>query len=229
MDKLGLETLKRMEKVSFYNKWLIKKVRQYLSGDILEIGAGIGNMTELLAKYGTVVATDIEKYYISKTKKRLKRKVLVGFGDAEAGKFFFKNKKFDVVISFNVLEHINDDQKAIDNMAAKLKAGGKLIILTPAHRLLFGSLDKNLGHFRRYAKFEIAEKFKNANLDVAEIRYLNWFGAIGWFVNSRLLRRKLLPSKQLSAFAMLAKPFLFLERFLEPPFGLSVLVVGIKK
>ena len=227
-DKIGHETLKRMEKVGFYNKWLIKKVAKYLSGDILEIGCGIGNMTEILSGYGDVTATDIEKYYIARTKKRMKKRVSVGFGDAETGKFFFKNKKFDVVVNFNVLEHIKNDEKAISIMERKLRKGGKLIIVTPAHKFLLGSLDKNLGHHRRYSKKEIRSKFKKAGLSVVELKYLNWFGALGWFLNSRILRRKVLPSNQLGLFAFLSKHLLFLEKFISPLFGLSVLIVGEK-
>lgn len=229
MDKVGVETLKRMERVSFYNKWLIKSVEKYLGGAILEIGCGIGNMTELLVGYGEVTATDIDKYYIARTKKRLKKKARVGFGDIEAGEFFFGNEKFDVLINFNVLEHIDNDQKAINNMVSKLKKGGKLVIITPAHMALFGSLDKNLGHYRRYRKAEIGRKFERAGLRVIESRYLNWFGAVGWFVNSRILRRKLLPSSQLGLFNLISRPFLFLERFASAPFGLSVLIVGEKR
>jgi len=228
MDKVGLETLKRMEKVSFYNRWLVDRVKRHLTGDILEIGCGIGNMTGILVNYGQVTATDIEKYYIARTKKRMRRKARAGFGDVQTGKFFFGQKKFDTVVNFNVLEHIKEDDQAIKNMTTKLKKGGKLIIVTPAHIFLFGSLDKNLGHFRRYKKKDIVEKFKKAGLKVIDIKYLNWFGAIGWFINSRILRRKVLPSKQLGLFNLVSRPLLFLERFISPPFGLSVLIVGEK-
>lgn len=223
-----METLRRMEKVVFYNRWLIAKVAKYLAGEILEIGCGIGNMTELMLPYGKVVATDIDKYYLAKTKKIVKRKAVVGFGDVESGRFFFGHKKFDTVVSFNVLEHIKDDQNALKNIAKHLKKNGKLVVVTPAHKVLCGSLDKNLGHFRRYTKAEISKKFQNAGLAVVEARYLNWFGALGWFVNSKILRRKILPSKQLRLFALLSRPFLFFERFISPPFGLSVLIVGEK-
>lgn len=228
MDKIGIETLKRMEKVGFYNKWLINQVSNHLSGEILEIGCGIGNMTELLVDFGKVTATDIEKYYISKTKKRMKKRVLTGYGDAETNKFFFKNKKFDTVINFNVLEHIKDDQKALNNMSSKLKKDGKLVIVTPAHKALFGTLDKNLEHYRRYEKKDIKVKFEQAGLKVEELKYINWFGAVGWFINSKILRRKILPSKQLGVFALISRPFLFFEKYMSPPFGLSVLIVGKK-
>jgi 2-polyprenyl-3-methyl-5-hydroxy-6-metoxy-1,4-benzoquinol methylase len=229
MDKVGVETLKRMEKISFYNEWLVGNVKKYLGGEILEIGCGIGNMTEILIKYGNVTATDYDKYYIANAKKRLKNKVKVGFGDAETGKFFFKNRKFDVVINFNVLEHIKNDEAAIENMGNVLKKGGKLAIVTPAHKILFGTLDKNLDHYRRYSKDDISEKFVKAGFAVAEVKYLNWFGALGWFVNSRILHRRILPSKQLGIFGKIARPFLFLEKYVSPPFGLSVLIVGVKK
>lgn len=227
MDEVGERTLKIMETASWYNNWLFSMIKPYLKGEILEIGAGIGSFTHFLSKSGEVTAIDLNPEYIERLQKLIGKKV--GFGDIERGKYFFKNKKFDSVICLNVLEHIREGREALSNMNKLLKPRGRLILLVPAHQEAFGSLDKDLGHFRRYSKKQLLEELVNSGFKVYRLRYLNWLGAIGWFVNARILKRKLLPKNQLTIFDKLARPFLIVEKFIEPPFGLSLLVIAEKK
>src|SRR4030066_1845318 len=99
MDEVGEYTLQIMRLASWYNNWLFSAVEPYLGKEILEVGAGIGNLTALLSKKGQVTAIDINQSYVSDLKKRLKR-VDIGYGDAEKGRFFFKNRLFDTIICF---------------------------------------------------------------------------------------------------------------------------------
>ena len=226
MDLVGVRTLEIMNQAPWYNKWLFSKVRPYLSGDILEAGAGIGNMTKLFAKCGKITAIDYDADYI----KILKNKgYKAGFGDIEKGRFFFGDRKFDSIVSTNVLEHIRDDKKALDNLSRRLKPKGKLVILVPAHMWAYGEMDRALGHYRRYRVRGLAKAFEKRNLKIVEARYLNWFGVFGWMVSGRVLRRKVIPSSQLKFFSKIAPTLLHLEDHVRFPFGLSVLVVGEKK
>ncbi len=216
--KTGEQTLEIMNKATWYNNWLLMQIAKYLKGDILEVGAGIGNFTSKLSKYGEVTAIDYDSGYKN-----------ANYGDIENGKYFFKNKKFDSIVCMNVLEHIKDDKKALLNMFNLLNPGGKLILLVPAYMEAYGRMDKELGHFRRYSKGQVVTKLINSKFLIINSSYLNWLGLIGWFVNARLLRRRIIPEGQLGLFDKLARPFLMLEDFIRPPFGLSVLVVGEKR
>lgn len=227
MESIGRNTLEIMKTADWYNRWLFSFVKPYLAGEVLEVGAGIGNFTRLLKEANTVVAIDIEETYVKKLKK-LKGNVLVGLGDIEKGRYFFDKRLFDSLVCLNVLEHIKDDKKALMNMYKLLKPGGRLILLVPAHELFYGGLDKELGHFRRYSKKELVEKIKKVGFDVERARYLNWLGGLGWFFNARVLKRKILPKNQLALFDKLSGPILLVEKVIEPPFGLSVFVVAIK-
>lgn len=228
MDTVGKYILHVMKFAGWYNNWLFSLIEPHLSGDILEVGAGIGNFTPFLAKKGEVVAIDINEDYLADLKKLVGKKVKVGLGDVEKGKYFFKKKIFDSVVCLNVLEHIGADKKAIRNMYELLKPGGKLILLVPAHRALFGILDENLGHKRRYTKNQLVKKVALAGFVFKDARYLNLLGSLGWYVNSKVLKRKILPLRQLKVFDKLSRPLLSLEKKMEPPFGLSVLAIAIK-
>ena len=228
MDEVGHITLKRMEKVQFYNNWLFSFIKPHINAPILEVGCGIGVFTKKLTDIGDTHAIDIHKYYISKTKKAAP-KATVGKGDIEKGQLFFKQKKFNTIINLNVLEHIKDDKKALKNMNKLLKPKGKLILLTPAHKYAFSPLDKNLGHYRRYTKKELSQKFIDAGFDIETVRYLNVIGLFGWFLNGKILRRKVIPTSSLKIFRIISAPFLFIEKLLPIPFGLSIFIVGVKK
>jgi len=224
MDKVGKDTLLEMRNAAWYNKWVYDYFRKYLRGDILEIGCGIGNFVEYLVKSGKLTSIDIKNEYISKLKREYKD-VQFGYGDIENNKFFFKKGRFDSIISLNVFEHIEDDQKALKNTYDLLKPQGHFSILVPAHKLLFSHFDKELGHFRRYSVSGLRKKLKQAGFKTVEIRYLNWWAAIGWLVFVKILRVNKMPSAPVGIFDMFGKYFLLIEKYIKFPFGLSVVAV----
>lgn len=228
MDKTGKETLKIMKTVGWYNNWLFSHVSPFLKGKIFEVGAGIGNFTELLAEKGEVWAIDVEKDYINSLEARYGKRIRVGYGDIEKGNYFFKRQNFDTVVCMNVLEHIEDDDRAVKNIYNLLTEGGKLLLLVPAHWFALGTLDKNLGHFRRYSKNELAEKLDKAGFEIKNMRFLNFIGIWGWFLNSRILKKPTLTKNQLKIFNSFSRPFLFIEKYIEAPLGLSILAVAQK-
>jgi hypothetical protein len=93
---------------------------------------------------------------------------------------------------------------------------------------LFGPVDVNQGHFRRYTKRDLAFKLGEAGFEAQEIYYKNVLGLVGWFLNSRLLRRRILPHRQVVMFDYLVPALALLERFLPRPAGMSLVAVGRK-
>lgn len=223
------ESLEIMKAVGHYNKWLFSTISPFVHGDILEIGAGIGTFTFPLTGLGNVTTVDNNPDCVAHARELLKETADVGFGDIETGKYFFGKRRFDSIVCLNVLEHIKDDLVALANMYALLKPQGRLILLVPSHKSLYGALDERYGHWRRYSKKPLAEKLRGVGFIIQEMRYLNWFGAIGWFVNGRILSRNTLPRGPLSIFDIISRPALLIERYLQPPFGISVLAIGEKR
>ena len=227
---IGEESLKIMAKASWYNRWLYSFVKPYLGKKILELGSGIGNFTELLADGKRFVdVSDIENKYLKKLRTRFKgKKVKVTRIDLGADNTKARTDYYDTVICLNVLEHIRKDGTALNLIYRSLKHSGRLVLLVPAHKMLFGSLDKNLKHYRRYSKKELVEKLTKSGFKIEKIRHLNFFGTLGWFLNSKILRRKIVSGSQVVLFDRLARPALLAEKVIKLPFGLSLFAVAKK-
>lgn len=229
MSKASQAALESMSQAVWYNQWTLKKFLPYLRGDILEVGCGIGNFTLSLAEYGEVWAIDINKEYIEETKRLIGNKAQIGFGDIERGKYFFGSQKFNSIVCLNVLEHIKDDNLAINNLYKLLKIEGTLILLIPSHQFLYGEIDKAIGHFRRYTELEISEKLKTAGFMILKHRRINFLGAIGWLLTGKIFREATVGYKKIKMFNSVAPFILPLEDLIEPPLATSILVIAKRK
>lgn len=221
-------TLESMSQAVWYNQWTLKKFLPYLRGEILEVGCGIGNFTLSLAEYRDVWAIDINKEYLKETKRLVRNKARIGFGDIERGKYFFGGQKFDSIVCLNVLEHIKDDNLALSNLFKLLKDEGTLTLLVPLHQFLYGNIDKAVGHFRRYTKLEILEKLKTAGFLILKHRRINFLGAIGWLLTGKIFREATVGYKKIKMFNLVAPFILPLEDLIEPPLATSILVIAKK-
>ena len=230
-DDIGRETLNRMSAVDAYNRWIIGEIMPWLGETVLEVGSGIGNMSQFFTVAKRLILTDIRDEYLDTLAERFRDHpaVTCEHYDLEGSAAHLRNRGVDTVIALNVLEHIRDDGHALGEIASLLVPGGRVILQLPAHPLLYGSLDINLDHFRRYTISGIRTKFKAAGLEPEKCWRFNMFGAFGWFLSSRVLRREILPTGQLSLFNRLTPAFVALERVLPVPFGLSIMAIGVKR
>ena len=135
--------------------------------------------------------------------------------------------RIDTVVCLNVLEHIEDDRATLADMYDLLQPGGRLVLLVPAFARLYGTLDEHLRHFRRYEKDELEGKVREAGFVLENLMYLNRPGIFGWWLNGKLLRRRVLPRSQLLAFKLLM-PLLEREKERPPSTGLSLVAIGRK-
>ena len=131
------------------------------------------------------------------------------------------------MVCLNVLEHIEDDVATLSGLYATLPPGARLVLIVPALARLFGTLDEHLGHFRRYEKAELERKIRDAGFTLEDCRFLNKPGVFGWYVNGRILRRRVLPRGQLSLFKLML-PLLRREETRPPDYGMSLLAIARK-
>ena len=236
MNNSGGRFLGELDKVSdvIYRPILekgLKKLCASKAGDsqILEIGSGIGSITTTLLKYGHVSATDINPDYVDHLNSRFSNKANFKSYLWDASKEDAQRAgSFDLLVSFNVLEHLADDDKALENWGKLIKDNGSMIILTPNYKWLFSSLDKAVSHFRRYSKKNLTTKVKNAGFEIIDVYYGNAFGILGWILNGLILKRTDLPSGQLKMYAFCKKLLWIFEKIVEKFCGLSVIVVAKK-
>jgi SAM-dependent methyltransferase len=213
-----------------YNRWLHERFEGHLGDRILEVGSGVGNQTRWFIDKERVVASDIESHYVRELKTNFggRSNVRIAgfrFPLSEADRADLLAERLDTIVCLNVLEHIEDDAGTLRDFAGVLPPGGRLALLVPAMPALYGSLDVNLRHFRRYDKEGLRRLVTGAGFEVGEIRYLNRPGVAGWWLNSRLLKRKVLPKRQLGTFRWLL-PLLRSEETSPPSFGMSLLVLA---
>jgi len=229
---VGHVTLARMGKLEPYNRWLADRFRGALGRRVLEIGAGFGNMTRQLLGRELVVASDLDPVALEYLRGAFRdepeaRIASYRFPVSGEQRAEIRALGIDTVVCLNVLEHIEDDAGTLADFFALLPSGGRVVLIVPALARLYGTLDEHLHHFRRYEKEELSEKLHAAGFVVEDCRFLNRLGIIGWYLNGKILRRKVLPSGQLAAFR-LALPLLRREETNPPSTGMSLLAVGRK-
>jgi len=220
------------EQAPRYNEWLLERIRPFLGTDVLEIGAGIGTFTLMLAQAPNVrrvLALEPDKHLAGTLVERTK-----GVGNIEVLEKPVEQltpelagDAVDSVVCLNVLEHIQDDRTALVRMAQCLRPGGSLFLLSPAHGLLFGEVDRAVHHQRRYSKAALALLLRDTGFVVETIRYVNPVGALGWLVSSRLLKVRDIPSSSLRIYEHLVPVLKFVDR-VPMPFGLSVWVRAVR-
>jgi SAM-dependent methyltransferase len=231
-DLAGAETLEIMQAAPRYNAWQFRRIAPYLGRRICEVGAGIGNMSALIhaGSPDMLVLADTDTYY---------REVLQGrFASDSAvvveeltlpdpgAKARFARYTLDTVVALNVIEHIAEDIDAMRSIGGMLRPGGRAVILVPALPALYGSLDRELGHVRRYTRRSLAERMRQAGLRVERTFYFNLIGTLGWWVNARVRRTPRIPISQLRFFDAMI-PVLSLEDHLPLPLGQSVIAIGV--
>ena len=223
----GLVTLRRMEALHRYNAWVGEMVTPHLGASVLEVGAGIGNMTRQLGGDREVVATDVEPRYLDHLRRYFQedRHVAIQRFDLADTESTEAPGPFASIVCLNVLEHIDDDRAALRRLHDRLEAGGRLVLVVPAHPCLYGEMDRAIHHYRRYRRDDLAAKLEETGYVVEEIGRFNALGVPGWFFNGRVLRRRTVPGIQARLNSWLV-PWLRIERRLGLPFGLSLLAVA---
>jgi len=217
-DEHGSEILARLNRAPRFTKWMADTIRPYLGERVLEIGAGIGNLTANLVPRTMYWASDINPHYLDRLKKLKQTRpyLEVQYTDASAGETF-PEEQFDTVICLNVVEHLEDDVKALRNIRAALERNGRGIILVPNGPGLYGSLDRVLGHYRRYTREQLKETCERAGFRVEKILKFNRIGAPGWWWNGRILRRKTFGFWQIKLLNTLLPVVRPIDRFLPFP------------
>ncbi|HQR33840.1 MAG TPA: class I SAM-dependent methyltransferase [Blastocatellia bacterium] len=224
-------TLNQLAELDRYNYWLYEQIADAVGRRVLEVGSGTGNITQFLCADGRqVMATDVVPAYRSELQRLFGDKSNVGVGTFDlmaAADPKMVADPFDTVVCLNVLEHIENDLFALEQMRDVLQPGGKLALLVPSHQFLYGEFDRAVGHFRRYGKRELIGKLKKAGFAVQETKYFSLLAALPWLINGRLLKRDYLPTGQANLANKLV-PLLRLEKLIGPPCGLSLIAIAQK-
>ncbi len=216
-------TLDNLDGAVNYAAWIVALMAPYLSGRILEVGAGHGTFTNLLARYGSVTATELSERAVALLEERYEGSDRVTVVHADE----LKESAFDTAVMVNVLEHIDDDVGALCKLRDDLRPGGHVLIYSPAFNALYSRFDAAVGHHRRYTKASLVRAMDDAGLEVVEARYVNAPGALAWYVVATRLGRRPTEGWSTRLYDRAAVPVARrVEQWITPPFGQSLLVVS---
>ena len=171
------------------------QIRRFVKGDVLEVGAGIGSNTQYLANgdVGRFVCLEPDP----QLRKRLEEQLSHETRNCEATcgtlATLPSDEKFDTIVYIDVLEHIEDDQAELKRAATRLRAGGRIVVLSPAHQWLFTPFDEAIGHYRRYTR-PMLKAISPADLEMESCFYLDSIGLFASCAN-RLFLKQSMPTK----------------------------------
>jgi SAM-dependent methyltransferase len=210
-----------------FNRWMFDRLSRWVGSRVLEIGSGIGNMSQFFIDRERVVLTDTESAYRSALKNTFGNRANVEIIDLRLPEIpdALSDQHFDTIVCLNVLEHIEDDNASLTAMHNLLEPRGKLVLLVPALPSLYGSLDRALGHYRRYTRKSLRARYKENGLMMRHLEYFNMAGMPGWWVMGRMLRRELIPIGSLALYDKLVPLFRW-ERYLPLRVGQSLIAIG---
>src|SRR6266850_1390203 len=140
---------------------------EYNRPAILDVGCGTGINFSVLAKYGDTFSSDASEEALSFSKGR----GIDGLVRSQVESLPFASSTFNIVTALDVLEHVDDDLKALDELLRITKDGGVLVITVPAYGFLWSEHDEALHHRRRYAASELRNKLTNAGFEVERVTY----------------------------------------------------------
>jgi len=237
IDQEGHETLDVIAGAVNFNRWMYNTIKPYCKGRVLEIGSGVGNISEFFIQDGfSIFLTDIRESYCEILKNNFSsNKNVLGVENIDLVDKDFDSKyarhlgTFDTLFALNVIEHIEDDKLAIANCKKLLAPGGSLIILVPAFQGLYNTFDKELYHFRRYVRKQMRDIFEGNGIEVKRSFYFNALGIAGWFASGKLMKNKIIPKTQLRFYNRIIPFAKLLDILVLRLIGLSVIVVGEKK
>lgn len=221
------EWLDHLSDAGNYNRWIFDAIRPHLRGRVLEVGCGTGTFSTLIA--GTadhLTAIDLDPDFVLQAQRRLEPlgNAVALQGDATRS---LPEDAFDTVVMLDVLEHIEDDGAMLRALAARLTPGGRIVLKVPAIEALHNSMDRAVGHHRRYSKTALRDAARRAELAPHAITPFNAAGIPGWWWNG-VRNKAVAPSAQIGGFDRVVPVLAALERVLPVPVGLSWIAVFAK-
>ena len=224
-NSYGKTILEEISISSNFSRWTVELSQSGLFGRVIEIGCGLGNNLDALNEQcKDLWASDNNEEYLRTVAS--KKKYLSGTILWNIEKPPNIETQFNSFFCSNVLEHIEDDENALCNIAKipNIKTG---VIIVPANNYLYSRIDKNLGHYRRYNKKILLNKLAGAGFEVLKINSFNKIGTLGWIGQSIILKRDTLGSRNMRVFDKLMPLIRRIDSFVPFP-GLSLLAI-VKK
>jgi glycosyltransferase involved in cell wall biosynthesis len=191
-DGSGRASLDAMAEARKFNRWMADTIAPWAGNRVLEIGAGMGNMTrQICPGRKSYIATDNDTEYVEHLRGTFRHRptVKVHALDATRSQDFQPfESQMDTVVCLNVLEHIEDHAGTLQNIRTVLEPGGRLILLVPNGPKAYGSVDAAIGHYRRYTPDSLEALLKQSGYQLEEMLPFNRVSWPGWRFTGQILK-----------------------------------------
>jgi SAM-dependent methyltransferase len=217
-----------LEEARNYRRSIVRQFAPYLRGAVLEIGAGIGHITELLVRQSGVAsvgAVEPDHRFARRLREKLPQ-VYVHEGTVES---VDEQMCCDTAVCVNVLEHIEDDEAELRRYWKLLRpTDGCLCLFVPAGPRIYSPIDRDFGHFRRYTQAGLTALLQRTGFEALRVSYFNLVGYFCWWMNFCVLKQRCFQPRSVRIFDRLIFPLTQgVERRLQRvPIGQSVLAVA---
>jgi len=203
-------------------KKLISTMNLPKNAKILEVGCGAGGNLLMLSQFGDVFATDFNQKAVDYSR------ALNIAKEVEQGKLpedvAFPSEKFDLIVAFDVIEHIEEEQETLTVLRNQLKEGGRLFLTVPAYQFLWSKYDEMVHHKRRYTKTSLLEVLNNTKFKTTYISYFNFF--LSPLVAFTKILQKILPQNRDRLASELRLTDSIINTILKKIFSIELLFIG---
>lgn len=205
MDKLnepfyGGNELELFAKALNWKAYYKGLIAPFIGRHILEVGAGLGATTKILCdgSQNEWLCLEPDKNLVDEIEKKIQNNDLPKCCRTQVGTVskLAKSHTFDTILYIDVLEHIAEDKRELEEASLHMEKGSFLIVLSPAYPFLYSPFDRSIGHYRRYTRSSLAV-LKPENCRMVKMIHLDAPGVLTSLTNRYLLRQDYPTEKQI--------------------------------
>jgi SAM-dependent methyltransferase len=212
---------------------VLQVLAPHITGSVLEVGAGIGETTRALRPN-----LNVAEWFCLEPDVAMSQLICAAAAEGRLGADvkslcgttadLSQKSRFDTILYIDVLEHIAEDRDELKRSTELLRAGGRLIVLSPAYQFLFSEFDRAVGHFRRYTKSRL-RAVAPASLEELTAVYLDSIGLLASCANRFMLRQQHPTARQVMTWDRLMVPLSgLIDPLVQHRFGRSVIMIWKK-
>jgi SAM-dependent methyltransferase len=216
------------EEARNYRRFEFETVAPHVGRSMLEVGSGLGDFaSQFEGRLDRLVVSDVDPYCVSQLRERYAGRAGFDVLDFALPDPVPLLEPVDTVVAMNVLEHVEEDVKALRSLAAVVVPKGRIVLWVPGYMQLYGEFDRKVGHVTRYTPKTLRASVEAAGLDIEVLKPINFLGGIAWWLavrkggvgypNPRLVKvydRTVIPVTRT------------LEKLVRVPFGQTVFCVA---
>lgn len=225
-QRIQSEVLEGLATAVNHRRWFIELALPYLGANPIEIGSGLGDYAlEWAPHLPRFTATEADPDRLVLLKERMAEEPKV-----EVRQMLLPTTErgdYSALVSYNVLEHIEDHVGALRSMSQLVRPGGRIILIVPAFMFAMSAVDIATGHVRRYTKKTMRAAMTEAGLEIEKLHYANALGLIGYYMATSVFKLAPKEGPMVKIYDSTVLPVTKgLEKICKPPFGQSVFVVA---